>query len=678
LPLAILVTVISSLASPLPTRWRWSNPPQVGGNIFDMAYGLGLTVAVAERGQIYTSDDLVLWEPRDSHVTNSLRAVTFFGPRIVITGESGAVLYADSLQDFHFVSLNTSDWLESVAASPDLVVAVGDNGAMYTSSTAAAWTRQSSSIVNWLTGVAWGQALFVTVGDHGLIATSPNGTNWTKRSSGTTRNLKRVASVNGEFWVLGEGGLILSSPNGVNWMPLNSGATNTLFGTDGTTDYQVAVGESEVRLHNNSALWTDAINGTNGFAAPLWTYYNALWEGSLFFLSGRSGMRVEGFQTNSTASFLWVDRSRPIRNWLWELQRTPEFYVTVGYRGTVMTSVDGIDWNLELVPDSVTNSTLLGVGGTSNLLLAVGECGRVILSPNTYTNLVLTNSDGTLETNAVSTLGIFWNAIPPPTTNDLQGVAVFGDKFVLTGDLGTVLSSSDGTNWTKQTTPTARFLTGVASFPGGLVAVGQGGTLLTSPDGVTWTNQSTRTTNWLYRVRYLGGKLIVVGQNGTILTSEDGLNWTQQDARTARWLNDVTLLDDTYYVVGTQGALLVSTNAANWLYLGTITEKSLYGAACHGGQLVAAGVEGAIVRSQVIPDLTPVHFLNFSRRDGQNAFLMAGKPDQRFTLDETFSLTNWTPGLLLEFLDSSGTLLLLEPIGTNPPPTEFFRATNVP
>src|SRR5258705_13207156 len=101
-------------AAYLPTHWRWSNPSPHGGNIFDMAYGFGLTVAVTERGQIFTSEDLRFWRPRESGTTNSLRAVTFFGRRLIITGEGGTVLYADSLEDFHFINLNTPDWLEGV------------------------------------------------------------------------------------------------------------------------------------------------------------------------------------------------------------------------------------------------------------------------------------------------------------------------------------------------------------------------------------------------------------------------------------------------------------------------------------------------------------------------------------------------------------------------------------
>src|SRR5581483_8316994 len=75
-------------ASP-PLRWRWSNPEPHGANIFNMAYGLGVTVEVGERGQIYTSDDLDLWAYRDSGTTNSLLGVAFLGNRMVVTGQNG-------------------------------------------------------------------------------------------------------------------------------------------------------------------------------------------------------------------------------------------------------------------------------------------------------------------------------------------------------------------------------------------------------------------------------------------------------------------------------------------------------------------------------------------------------------------------------------------------------------
>jgi hypothetical protein len=681
LALALAVVSISNVWAQDNLRWRWSNPTPHGGNVFDMTYGLGLAVQVAERGQIYTSEDLVFWEPRASQTTNSLRAVTFFGKRLIITGERGTVLYADSLADFKRVDLGTGDWLESVAASSNLLVAVGDNAAIYTSSTGTNWQRHTPPFSNWLRSVAYSPLLnlFAVVGESGRIATSGNGTSWTIRTSGTNRHLNYIRWETDGFWVVGEGGLTLTSANGTTWNPVATGATNTLFAAAALLDSRLVVGDREVRRREDST-WLNDLTATNDFPAPAWTYYRSLGLGSLYFIAGRSGMMAEGFKTNGTGSHVWVTRKQPIRNWLWEVQRLPDFYVTVGYAGTVMTSSDGIDWSLELVPSSVTNTVFLGVGGTTNCLLAVGDHGSVITSPHQLVSVVLTNADNTLTTNDVSTLGVFWYDQPRPVTNDLQGVTMFNNQFVVSGSQGRIMTSPDGTNWTLRATPVNTFLSGLAADANGLVAVGQAGVMLTSPDGANWTQLPSGTTNWIYRVRHLGNQFIAVGQNGTILASPDGTNWTSRVSGTTRWLNDLTWLADTYYIVGTQGAVLSSTNGVNWSYRGTITEKSLYGVAHHQGKLLAAGVEGAIVRSPVVPDLTPVQFLKYARveTNRHNLFLIAGQPDQRFTIDHTASFTNWNVGPTFEFLDSSGTLLILEDTGTNAVPQEFYRATLVP
>ena len=128
-----------------PLTWRWSNPTPHGANIVDVAHVNGLAVQVGERGQIFTSTDFEYWTPRDSHTTRSLRGVTFLGGRIVISGESGTILFADDPTEFFLNNLATTDWLESVAASTNLVVAVGDNGAVYTSSNAVSWTRRTTA-----------------------------------------------------------------------------------------------------------------------------------------------------------------------------------------------------------------------------------------------------------------------------------------------------------------------------------------------------------------------------------------------------------------------------------------------------------------------------------------------------------------------------------------------------
>ena len=686
--LVLLHSVVSSHAVDYPLRWRWSNPLPHGGNIVDIAYSpsLGLAVHVAERGMIFTSWDLDLWLSRESNVTNALQGVTFFGTRIVVVGEGGVVLYADELDQFKSGSLldgPTSDWLVAVAASSALLVTAGDNGAIYTSTNGVSWKRQNSGTNTSLRGVAAGVGTFVVVGDYGVILTSPNGTNWTKQTGPTSEHLNRVSFAAGMFTAVGEAGTTISSTNsGVTWFTEAPGATNALnYATTGGFD-RLLDGDNEVRLQD-SLVWSDEIAKTNG--PPAWTYFTALGLPQFFTVAGQTGMMAEGYQYPDTPYF-WITPYESVRNWLWDVVRLPSFYCAAGDFGTILTSGNGVDWTLELVPQSATNTTLLGLGGNTNLLLAVGDTGKILYSPNVLTNIVITN--GTIiVTQTLSSLGVIWHDLPSsPTTNTLQGVAVLSNSlYVITGAKGTILTSVDGTNWQTHASGTANVISSVTEWPCGLVAVGDNGTILTSGDGVKWTTRNYPTSNWLYRVRWLNDTLVVVGQNGMILTSTNGVNWVARTSGTTWWLNDATFIEDTWFVIGLKGTVLTSTNLSHWVNRGTLTKKPLYGAATDAKQLVLVGVEGVALRSQVMPDPTPVSFLDYGRVNtngvAYNIYLFGGETDQRFTLDRVTNLvsTAWTAGQTLEIFDGAGTLYYVETIsGTNIPPIEFYRTTLTP
>jgi len=687
--LAVLLAFTTS-AVDFPLRWRWSNPLPHGGNVVDMDYSaaLGLGVQVAERGQIFVTDDLDLWLPRDTFLTNALRGVAFFGQRLVIVGENGATLYSDDALHFQAGTLldgPTTDWLESVAAAPFLLVAAGDKGAIYTSTNGVVWKRQNSGQSAWFRGAAFGNGTFAVVGDNGTIITSPNGTNWVKRNAPITQALNRVNFANGRFTAVGNAGVTLSSTNsGTNWFMEATGATNVLqYATTAGVD-RLVDGVSEVRLKDGTG-WSNELAKATG--PPNWTYYSAIGLPGFFLIAGQTGMQSEGYQING-APYFWLTPYDSVRNWLWSVERLPSVYVAAGDLGAVMTSGNGVDWTLELVPASVTNTTFLGVGGTTNLLLAVGDSGTVIYSPNVMTNIVVTNQTGVV-TQTVSALGVIWYALSDvPTTDSLQGVGVLSNSlYVITGGRGTVLTSPDGTNWTPRVSNTTNLLSSVTEWPGGLVAVGDNGTIVLSANGISWNQRASSTSNWLYRVRWLNGTLIAVGENGTIMTSADGLAWTNRSSGTTSWLTDATFIDDTWFAVGLNGAVLTSTNLANWSGRGTLTKKPLYAAATDGGQFVVVGAEGVILRSQVVPDLTPVSFLGYSRVSTNgpgsafNVFLFGGSPDQRFTLNRKTNLTDaeWITDAELEIFDGSGTLYYIETVsGTNIPPLEFYRTTLTP
>jgi len=651
-------------------RWRWSNPMPHGANVYDMAYGLDLTVQVGERGQLFTSDDLIFWQPRNTGVTQALLAVTFLNNRLIAAGANGTIIYSDTLDSFTRVNLNTSDWLMGAAASANFAVVVGDNAAIYTSADGASWTRRTppTGITNWLRSVACGKNNFVAVGEGGAILSSANGVSWKIEASGTTQHLNRVAFVNDLFWAVGENGTVLTSPNGNSWTPVPTGATNSLFAVAAISNAVVVAGDYELRSRFGNGPWSNEIAGVRFFSAEPWTYYAAVSETNLVVLSGRSGRILEGFTTNGI-ELAWVERRDSVRTWLFEVARGGDGYVAVGDLATILTSLNGIEWNLEAVPNPATNSILLGVGGSSNMLIAAGNKGTLLYSPEKHTNVVTTNYMGSTQvliTNNLNLMGLEWYAIQPrPTTNDLQGVAFSSGLFVVCGGRGSIFTSLDGSNWISRSSGVTSFLSGAAGFPGGFVAVGDRGVILTSSNGVLWTQQNSGTTNWLFRVRFLEGMLVAVGEKGTVLVSSNGRQWQAASTGINTWLNDVVKIAGSYYAVGNQGVVLASSNALDWVSVPSLTGKSLFGVATDGMRLVAAGVEGVIIRSLIVPFSTPVSIAQFgcTNATGQahKLFLFAGKPDQRFAVRHSTNLVDWTEWeTVFEFFDSNGTMLLLE------------------
>lgn len=684
--LSFALLAVTGLAVPaleLPLRWRWSNPRPHGNNVNDLAVRGGLHVAVGDRGRIYLSENLVSWIPQATPTGRQLRAVTFFGPLIIAAGEAGTILQADGAEPFSAALLNppTGDWLEGVAASPLLAVAVGDNGAIYTSGTGRAWQRVAGlPFTTWLRSVAWGNNTFVVVGEDGFAASSPDGRNWQARDTPTTDHLNRVIWDGSRFLAASDRGGVVTSTDTTTWS-LDTGATgttnelNSLAAGDGR---QFIAGEDVLRtragLHQP---WNDEFSAAS--PPPTTTYLSGVWSGGAFVAGGRTGLLVEGLRTNDVTE--WTDLSSGVRHWLWDVARFPDTYVAVGDRATILTSPDGVNWAPELPPLTLTNAVFLGLGGRTNLAVAAGSGGALMISPAAFTNLVVTNAGGIVVTSRINTLGLEWRAVDGGVTNTLQGVTADEQRFVVVGDAGTVLTSPEGTNWTALTIKEQPLLSSVAAHPGGYVATGRNGALFTSPDAVTWTLRASGTTNWLYRIRYLGGLLLAVGQNGTLLTSSDGADWTPRTTGTTAWLNDAAQVDGAWFLVGNQGTALVSTNGADWTDAGAITGKSLYSAATHDGQLVVAGIEGVILRAQLTPVLDPVVIAAFEHRVFTNfvrdSLLLVGRPDQEFDLGYTTALPAWQLQRRLEITTPDGAIVYLMETSNTPAPARFYRTVPV-
>ncbi len=728
--LAFLSICLSAEAGTTNLLWRWSNPLPFGANVADLASRAGESViAVAEYGQLFSSDDLVNWTRRETGTSRWLRSATYFGTTtnntarlLVVSGESGTLLVSGDLASYQRVDLGTSDWLEGITASTTRLVAVGDNAAVYTSDDGLQWQRRANNFNGtWLRGVTWRtNGTFVAVGEGGLIATSANGISWTRQDSRTVQNLNRVIPISTGFCAVGEGGVVLldSSGTGTNWRVVNSGATGDLYAAAqefradlpgqpvGTL---LVAGDGELRSGLVALnLWIDETDPRRPSPAPEATYLAGFWDDTAAVFAGRAGLILTGSRPTTASSFQWSLPDSPPRSWLFAATTntayetnftsaftnnsvvitarptTNTFLVAVGDGPTILQSDRGIDWSTSLLPTNAAGIVYLGVASRPGLLVAVGSSGVISYSAVNYERLVSTNTYtnaagapvSVILTNLINTLGLTWSPALSPVTNNLQGIGVSPERFVAAGAGGVLLTSTNGSDWTRLPSSLTSSLSSVESSPVGWVATGDGGVLLRSADGLSWTPVSSGTAQWIWRARWLGDRFVAVGYGGTLLTSPDGTQWTARNSGVTNHLNDVIRVGDTWYAVGNQGTVLGSPDTVEWTRLNTITPKSLQGLAHLDGRLIALGADGSILRAVVGPLNEPPAIARWPQEPSQSLFLFTGEPGQFLSYDRGTNLVDWTPSARLEITDPTGALLWIDG-AINDPAKQFFRARQV-
>ncbi|RMH17480.1 MAG: hypothetical protein D6698_08305, partial [Gammaproteobacteria bacterium] len=278
-------------------------------------------------------------------------------------------------------------------------------------------------------------------------------------------------------------------------------------------------------------------------------------------------------------------------------------FVAVGFAGTILTSSDGATWNGAV---SGTRRNLHGVGWSSTkaLFLAVGDGGEVLSSPD----------------------GVTWTAQSSGVGNSLRSVLWDGNQFLVgadrsaTGGGTVILTSPDGVQWTShaltrtingnpapvEITDGVRSIASNGAATPTLVATGNSGLVLTSTNnGITWNFHSMGTTNTVSDVLWDGTQFIAVTGRGTLFVSPDGVAWTAVDyAKNATnttglrgWLHAVAQKGTQIVAVGQDGVILSRTNGI-WASQQTGPDKTLFDVTTNGNnQLVAVGQDGQILSS---------------------------------------------------------------------------------
>ncbi len=280
----------------------------------------------------------------------------------------------------------------------------------------------------------------------------------------------------------------------------------------------------------------------------------------------------------------------------------------------------------------ITNQNLLEIAWNgTDTLVAVGNSGVIINSPNGTTDGWQFAAANPLAGTNVSLAGITWDGVQflavggggsvltsvdadtwtsqnSQVNIDLEAVTWTGSQFVAVGGSATILTSPDGLVWTQQSAPpvVTGSLRGVTAGSSLIVAVGNNGAILSSPDGITWTVRPSTTTNSLMDAIWDGQQYVVVGAGDTILTSADGTTWNASGPASSgvsyfgatHWAS-TRLASPLHVVGGSSGTIVTSPNATTWSALPSGTDKQLNGVTWLDDQnrthFVMVGNEGTLL-----------------------------------------------------------------------------------
>jgi spore germination protein YaaH len=284
-----------------------------------------------------------------------------------------------------------------------------------------------------------------------------------------------------------------------------------------------------------------------GSATAPWTNRVSAHSANFYGVASRAGLHVAsgagGAIYTSTNGIQWTARSSGKSGLLMNVNGDGPLWVVVGEGGAIVTSTNGTDWAAQTSP---TNALFRGVAYGNGIYVACGDNGAIVRSTN----------------------GTTWTSVASGTNLSLQGVGYGMDfvnagetnetsaespLFVIVGQSGLILTSSNGLSWTPRTSGTTVYISDVMYGNGYYVAVGSTRTLRSS-DGMTWSFATNAA--YLYRAAYCSGVFKTTGKNGAIWSSVDGLTWEAETSGTTNDIRGISYANDQFVAVGFNGTIL--------------------------------------------------------------------------------------------------------------------------
>lgn len=208
---------------------------------------------------------------------------------------------------------------------------------------------------------------------------------------------------------------------------------------------------------------------------------------------------------------------------------------------------------------------------------------------------------------------ITWNERDTSQLNDLLGGTYNTGQFVLVGEKGTILKSSNGINWnTVTTSPTDKDINKIIYGVGLNVAVGDAG-IFTTANTIDWTLRARGPIYGFSDVAFYGGRFVAVTYiDSQIFTSTTGMSWSGVEIDSLNntfpnlppWGNAVCGGPSGFKVVCDSGKAFTSINGKDCQSINMQTTSNINDVTYGGGAYVAVGNNGLIrVLLNTVPEI---------------------------------------------------------------------------
>ena len=216
--------------------------------IWDIGYGSGKFVAVADEGKMAYSDDGIDWtairpgyNSMQSQFNDTIRGIAWGDGQFVAVGYGARMASSDN-------GINWNGWTESMFSGQSILsitygggrfVAGSDNGKIIYKQDSGNWTGVhdsgfgDKSILALCWGNIGGNSLYVSAGQYGHIPISGDAVNWDgsidSKFGAENNNIYGLACGNNCYVAVGDGGKISYSPNGWEWQLIAPVSGNNPF-----------------------------------------------------------------------------------------------------------------------------------------------------------------------------------------------------------------------------------------------------------------------------------------------------------------------------------------------------------------------------------------------------------------------------------------------------------------